>query len=128
MKQNGLRKVLLANAGFSILTGATLIAGAGPLSEIFAGVHPWLLRGIGIGLLLFAADILATCRNREVSRGKALYFSYGDFGWVGGSVVLLLAAPLSALAASVVLGAALIVLVFGIAQVHCIRSGSTQPV
>ena len=99
----------------------------GALSGLFGDAHPWIFRGIGIGLLLFAVDIFAACRGARVSRGKALYFSIGDFGWVAGSVVLLVAIPLSAPAATMVTGVALIVLGFGVAQLRCLRGGSTQP-
>jgi len=127
MNQNGLKKVLLFNAGFSALSGLALILGATALSGLFGEAHPWIFRGIGIGLLLFAGDILATCRSPQVSRAKALYFSYGDFGWVVGSIALLLAAPLSAVAAAIVVGVAVIVLVFGVAQFRQIHGGSTHP-
>ena len=127
MNQNGLKKVLLINAGFSAFSGLAMILGAAVLSELFGSAHPWILRGIGIGLLLFAADILASCRGPRVSRGKALYFSIGDFGWVLGSVTLLIAIPLSVPATTLVAGVALIVLGFGVAQLRCLRGGSAQP-
>lgn len=127
MNQNGLKKVLLLNAGFSVFSGLGLILWAAALSGLFGDAHPWIFRGIGIGLLLFAVDIFAACRGARVSRGKALYFSIGDFGWVAGSVVLLVAIPLPAPAATMVTGVALIVLGFGVAQLRCLRGGSTQP-
>ena len=127
MDQNRLKKVLLINAGFSGLSGLVLILDATALSGLFGDAHPWIFRGIGIGLLLFSGDILATCRSPRVSRAKALYFSYGDFGWVLGSIALLIAAPLSAVAAASVAGVALIVLVFGVAQFRYIHRDSTHP-
>ncbi len=127
MNQSGLKNVLLTNAGFSALSGLVLILGATALSGLFGEAHPWIFRGVGIGLLLFAGDMLATCRSLRVSRAKALYFSYGDFGWVLGSIALLIAAPLSAVAAASVAGVALIVLVFGVAQFRYIHRDSTHP-
>ena len=121
MNRQGLKKVLRINAGFSILSGLALIVDATQLSEIFGQVHPWIFRGIGIGLLMFAADILATCRKPDIARSKALYFSIGDFGWVAGSALILIAAPLSLLAFSLVTGVALIVLGFGFLQLRQIR-------
>ena len=127
MDQNGLKKVLRINAGFSALSGLVLIFDATALSGLFGDAHPWIFRGIGIGLLLFAGDMLASCRGAGVSRAKALYFSFGDFGWVLGSIALLIAAPLSAVAASIVAGVALIVLLFGVSQFRYVRNGSTNP-
>ena len=127
MNQDGLKRVLLTNAAFSALSGLVLILGATFLSGLFGEAHPWIFRGIGIGLLLFAGDMLATCRSPRVSRAKALYFSYSDLGWVLGSIALLIAAPLSAAAAAIVAGVALIVLVLGVAQFRHIHSGSTYP-
>lgn len=125
MNQNGLKKVLLTNAGFSALSGLVLLVGATALSRLFGEAHPWIFRGIGIGLLLFAGDILATCRSVPVSRAKVLYFSFGDFGWVLGSIALFIAVPLSAVAAGIVAGVALIVLAFGVAQFRYVHSLST---
>ena len=128
MNQNGLKRVLLINAGFSALSGLVLVLDATALSGLFGDAHPWIFRGIGIGLLLFAGDIFATCRSPRVTRAKALYFSYGDLGWVLGSIALLIAAPLSAVAAASVAGVALIVLIFGVAQFRYIHRDSTHPV
>ncbi len=127
MNQSGLKKVLLTNAGFSALSGLVLILAAAAVSGLFGNAHPWIFRGIGIGLLLFAGDMLATCRSLRVSRAKALYFSYSDFGWVLGSIALLIAAPLSALAVAIVAGVALIVLDLGVAQFRYVQSGSPEP-
>jgi hypothetical protein len=126
MNQNGLKKVLRVNAGFSALSGLILIVDAGMLAGLFGQVHPWIFRGVGIGLLLFAADILITCRLPEVPRHKALYFSFGDFGWVVGSALLLAAAPLPATAIALVVGVALVVLGFGILQMRHIRRAPAQ--
>ena len=122
MNQKRLRRALLANAGFSTLSAVALIVAAGPLATLFGLSQPWILRGVGIGLLLFAIDIVATCRGPEISRSKALYFSAGDFVWVLGSVVLLLFAPLSSQAAAIVVAVGLVVLAFAVAQVRSIRS------
>ena len=127
MNQSGLKKVLLANAGFSTISGLVLVLAATAVSGLFGNAHPWIFRGIGIGLLLFAGDMLATCRSLRVSRAKALYFSYSDFGWVLGSIALLIAAPLSALAVAIVAGVALIVLVLGVTQFRYVQSGSPDP-
>ena len=121
MNQQGLKKVLRINAGFSILSGLLLIVDAGMLSTLFGEANPWIFRGIGIGLLLFAADIVVTCRQPEIPRWKALYFSIGDFGWVAGSALVLIAAPMTTLAAVLLVGIALIVLGFGVLQVRQIR-------
>ena len=127
MNQSGLKKVLLTNAGFSALSGLVLILGASALSGLFGEAHPWIFRGIGIGLLLFAGDMLANCCKLPVSRAKALYFSYSDFVWVLGSIALLVATPLSTVAVAIVAGVALIVLVFGVAQFRYVHSDSTNP-
>lgn len=126
MNQNGLKRVLRINAGFSALSGLAMIVTAADLSDWFTGAHPWILRGIGIGLLLFAADLFVSARGSEISRGKALYFSISDFGWVAGSVVLLALLPMSATAAGTVAGVALIVAGFGAMQLRCLRGGSAH--
>ena len=86
------------------------------------------VRGVGVGLLLFAADLFVSSRAPEVSRSKALYFSFSDFGWVLGSIVLLTVAELPAIAAALTGGVALIVLALGVAQLRCLQAGSLPAV
>ena len=94
MKIDGIKRVLWINAAFSTISAIVLLVGADGLSALFAGASPWLFRGIGLGLLLFAADIASSCRRPRLTRAKVLYFSLSDFGWVLASVLLLIAVPL----------------------------------
>jgi len=85
-----LRQVLLANAGFSALSGLLLLVDAAPLAT-FSGLPALALRLTGVSLLLFAAEVawLAT-RAQPDRRAVALIFGL-DCAWVIASVIVLLA-------------------------------------
>ncbi len=126
MNQKGLKTTLRINAGFSGLSGLALLAAAGRWAELFQA-NPWLFRGVGVGLLLFAVDLIVTSFRVEIPRSKALYFSFSDFGWVVGSALLVLLAPLSSTAILLVGGVAIVVLTFAIVQIRCIGAGGVSP-
>jgi hypothetical protein len=121
MGSDDLKRVLWINALFSTVSAIVLVAAAGGLSTLFGGASPWIFRGIGVGLLLFAVDIAVSCRQPRIARGKALYFSLSDFGWVVGTAVLLIAVPLPAAAVAVVVAVGLAVLALGVAQYRLLR-------
>ncbi|MCP3981109.1 MAG: hypothetical protein GY716_17565 [bacterium] len=121
MDQDGLRRVLWMNAGFSLFSGIVLLLGAGGLANLFGASQAWPFRAVGFGLLVFAIDIARECRKPELRRFKALYFSLSDLAWVVGSAILLALAPLPVAAALLVGAVMLIVLGFGLAQFRCLR-------
>ena len=126
MRIDGLKRVLWINAAFSTGSAIVLLVGAGGLSALFGGASPWLFRGIGLGLLLFAADIASSCRRPRLTRGKVLYFSFGDFGCVLGSVLLLIAVPLPSGAVVIVGLVGLVVLALGVAQYRLLGQGPSH--
>jgi len=85
-----LRRALAANALFSTLTGAALLIAPGALSRL-TGLGPvWLLAALGVGLLLFAADLyFFQVRPPAVPSGRIAVTIFLDLGWVVGSGVLL---------------------------------------
>lgn len=121
MRSDDLKRVLWINAAFSAVSAIVLVGASGGLSTLFGGANPWIFRGIGVGLLLFAADIAVSCRQPRISRGKALYFSVSDFGWVAGSALLLIVVPLPSTAIAVVGVVGLVVLALGVAQYRLLR-------
>jgi hypothetical protein len=113
-----LQLALLANAAFSTVTGLAVLVFARPLA-VTLGVDPaWLLPALGVGLLLFALDLVRTAR-RPTPR-YALWISALDFAWVLGSALLLAVAPheLTTVGRWVVAAVALFVASFGVAQVR----------
>lgn len=88
-----LRRALLANAGFSGLSGLALLLAAAPLGQWIGVGQPWILRAIGSSLLLFAAVLVLLARADEPDRAPVIAVSGSDFAWVLGSIVLVAAFP-----------------------------------
>ena len=77
---------------------------------------------IGIGLLIFAADLLLAAR-RGPDRTTLIRFSVSDLGWVAGSLVLLAGWPelLSPAGRAAVAAVALVVMGFAFWQLLGLR-------
>ena len=86
------RVCLKLNSQFSALSGATLVLASGAAaSMLFANPVDWAttgLRGLGIGLLGFAALLYLLSRQRFVSRALVNEVVLLDTLWVIGSVIL----------------------------------------
>lgn len=87
------RAFLSFNATFSAFTGAALLVAPGAIAEMMfvdpAGWKPAILTGLGVGLLIFAADLLIMATNRWVTRDEVGIIVLADIGWIVGSIVLL---------------------------------------
>ena len=91
-----LRRSLRANGAFSLATGLAMVIGCKPLSNLIGMSHPWVLAGIGVSLVAFAAGLLLNARRVSVDEREAMTAIILDFGWVVGSVVLILIGVLNA--------------------------------
>lgn len=110
-----LRAALLANAVFSASCGLLMLVWP-VLIEAWLGIRaPLLLRVLGFGLLLFAADLLHQATRPRLATWRALYASVSDLLWVIGSTVglLLFSKLFSLTGVGVVLIVAVIVLALG---------------
>jgi hypothetical protein len=115
----------------ALLTNAALPAGSALLLLVAPdGVSRWLgvaapprmLQIVGIGLVVFAADLVHQATRRRLATWRALYASTGDFLWVAGTVALLAAFPHapSRTGTLLLLAIAALVLVFGLWQLRAI--------
>lgn len=113
-----LKNALLANATFSVLSGTGILLFTQELSKIFAGIAPIYLQILGVGLFIFAAYVLWVATKTPIVPAEAKAVTFADWGWVAGSVLLVIAAvdALSLLAIDLILGIALVVAVFAILQ------------
>ncbi|WP_310425544.1 SRPBCC family protein [Chamaesiphon sp. VAR_48_metabat_135_sub] len=110
-----LRLALTANAAFSFST-ALLMLFCPVLVGTWLGIQtPNIFQVVGIGLAIFATELIYQARCQRVATWRALLASAADFSWVVGSVVLLLAFPqvFSPLGNVLVLAVAGAVFVFG---------------
>jgi len=83
-----LKFTLLLNAGFSLLTGLACLLFAGNLAP-WTGIAPWILYALGVGLLIFAADVAYTATRNPINILFAKITIAADVAWVAGSILLL---------------------------------------
>ena len=83
-----LSKAMVDNALFSGLTGLILIGGAAWLDR-WLGLNPWLLVALGVGLLIYAADLAWWSRSERwvVAGGRLAVIA--DIAWVITAIALI---------------------------------------
>lgn len=81
---------LLANAVFSVVCGLLMLVWPGFIENLLGIQAPLLLRLVGLGLLVFAVDLVHQATRPRLATWRALYASVSDFLWVITSVVGLL--------------------------------------
>lgn len=118
-----LRAALLANALFSAICATFMILDPGSVGTLLGVEAPLVIRGIGFGLVLFAADLIHQATRPRIATWRALYASGADFLWVLGTLVgiALFPAALSTSGLVTVLTVATIVFAFGVWQLRGIR-------
>jgi hypothetical protein len=84
-----LRRLLLADAAISGITGLVMLSGAGILHEWFE-VPAALIRYAGLALLPFAAMVLYFSRSHRLSSRRVWTVIVMNLAWVAASVLLLL--------------------------------------
>ena len=113
-----LRRTLWGNAIFSVISGAVLVAFAGPFAAL-ATEAPLSVGGLdlaivfellGVGVMVFGALAGWAASCEALPRGWARTIFVADVAWVAGSaLVLLLPAPWSAIGIAGIVVVALIV-------------------
>lgn len=118
-----LRAALLANAVFSTICAMLMILCPGWVGTLLGVEAPLVIRGIGFGLALFAADLIHQATRSRIATWRALYAGVADFLWVLGTLVGIAFFPgvLSASGLVTVLTVAGIVFTFGVWQLRGIR-------
>jgi hypothetical protein len=113
-----LGRALLGNSFFSLTCGLSFIAGATALSTAFGIPFPLVLRLVGFALVGYALALFLLATRTAIAKVLALAASILDFGWVLGSLLLLLlpAMPFTVLGREVIGVLALLVAFFGITQ------------
>ena len=87
------KKWLLLNAGFSTLCAIDLLLLNTQLQQWFGFENPWVLPVLGVGLLLFAADLVYVAFRQLDNKKRINTIAIMDAGWVLGSLVLLVFQP-----------------------------------
>ena len=85
-----LKKALIANSTFSLVSGLALLVLASPLAALIGLPTPaWVLGAVGIGVLLFGAAVGWAATRAPVSRAHVVAVTVCDLSWVLGSAALL---------------------------------------
>lgn len=113
-----LRNTLFANAVFSGLGGAFCLIAAGPLTQFLGLTETYILYTVGVVLLVFAADVALTARQKPINPLFAKLIIAADLSWVIASFVVSFAfTNLVSFEGSLLIeGVALVVLGFAVAQ------------
>jgi hypothetical protein len=83
------RRVLLSNAAFGVLSGLVCLFWTQPLAMALGLAQPWIMSGLGVGLILFASELVwIALRAPENRRALTTIFAL-DVAWVIASVILL---------------------------------------
>lgn len=124
-----LRVSLVANAVFSASTGAAMLAAPQALSEWLGLSEPSVLPFVGGALLPFALLLAWMATRPRIDPRLVALVSLSDFAWVLASVSLAVFASdvLSTTGLATVLGVALLVEVFGTAQLEGLRRTLVNP-
>ena len=88
-----LRLALRSNAAFSLSSGLVLAAAAGPAAAFLGVSSPLAVAAVGVGLVVFAADLLRNAARPVVSLGAARLAIAGDLAWVAATALVLVVAP-----------------------------------
>ena len=116
-----LRKALIGNALFSILSGVTILLAQGWVLRILGLPENISLAILGIGLIVFAVTLVINARRQPVRTSDAWIVVVLDLAWVLGSYVLIFVVPFSAEGKWVVGVVAELVSVFAVLQFVGIR-------
>lgn len=85
-----LRNALLINATFSALCGAAMLIAPQTVGAWTGLELPWLYQVMGAGLGLFAILLVMLATRRPPALPLVRLATWADFGWVAGTVLLLL--------------------------------------
>lgn len=87
---NLLTSTLTVNASLSAITGVVLVVGAAPLPD-WLGIPTWVSVLLGIGLVLFAVQVLRVARSPF--RSQVIQVIGADIAWVIGAAIVILVFP-----------------------------------
>jgi len=119
-----LRAALMANAVFSMLSGALLAIKPAWVASLLVGIPALAIQVVGVGVFIFGISTGLLSRRSPLSLKDAAVVSALDAAWVLASVVLLtgFATLLSTVGWWMVLGVALAVADFALLQALAIRA------
>lgn len=124
-----LRAALLGNALFSSSCGVLMLLVPSRIGALLGLQAPLVLQAIGLGLILFALDLIHQATRPRMATWRALYASAGDLLWVLATLagVLIFPAALSSSGLLAVIAVAGVVLGLGAWQLWAIQHTHRAP-
>ncbi len=117
------RKILTADGAFGVMSGIALLALAGPISNLAGITQHRIPMVVGGALLIYGADMLLSAfRTRSRLAPEAPLYLAGDALWIAGSIVVILAAPITATGALLTGASAVAVAALGFAKLRAFRA------
>lgn len=83
-------RALKQNAAFSGISGLFLLLLPEFVAQFLGMGAPWFFQALGVGLLLFALDLIHQTRQAKPSPLRAISSALADFSWVLGTAIFLL--------------------------------------
>ena len=94
-KSSLLRNALKGNALFSAIGGLAFFFGSGAFATLMSVDSPILLGALGVGIVIFALGVFLVFQENPLSTQKGKIIFALDVLWVVGSILLLIADPLT---------------------------------
>jgi len=111
-----LQGALRGNAVFSLVSGITAVVAAGSVAGMLGEIDPRLLRGLGVGLIGFAALVFWVSLDTRRMASLTGTIVVADLLWVVATVGLVVAGVFHSTGVALVAGIALIVGGFAVLQ------------
>jgi len=89
MNNKNLRVALKSNAGFSLLSGLSLVFFNESLARVLNIPQPLILVAIGVGLVLFSLLVYKTGNDTNMAKKMVQFIIVQDWLWVVGSILLI---------------------------------------
>ena len=124
-----LRSALSTNALFSLCCAIYLLMEPGLIGNLIGWENPLFYQGLGLGLLGFAGDLIHQASRPKMSPMRALLASLADFGWVLGTIIILMVftGTLSFTGQLLLASVAVVILVCGVFQAKGIQKLYQNP-
>ncbi|TGG92842.1 hypothetical protein E4656_11995 [Natronospirillum operosum] len=128
MKIPGISATLMTNILLSGLSGILLLAFPGLISDVMGGVPAWLLQGVGVGLLLFAAGVYGVRRALPDARSGVAWVLAFDVAWIVATpvVMVVFASQLSLWGHILLADVALIVTAFALLEWRWLKAPEVE--
>lgn len=84
-----LRMVLTINAAFSGVSGVILLLASHYIATMMGIANGQVLKGIGLGLIVFGLTVLAAARRKTLSAKQVKSIIVQDWAWVIGSLLII---------------------------------------